>query len=94
MILLSLFPGQVTFQEKQSQDLRVFPGQTAHFSCRPHGPLIYDILWLKDDKPLVLNRSRMTLMPSGKEILKKKDSKVKTFVNLVNWNVMLMILYI
>lgn len=51
--------------ENQPQDLRVFPGQTAHFSCRMNGPLKYSVAWLKDERPLVLDASRMFIMPSG-----------------------------
>lgn len=49
----------------QPQDLRVFPGQTAHFSCMLNGPLKYDINWLKDERKLVLDETRMVIMPSG-----------------------------
>ncbi|KAK6631106.1 hypothetical protein RUM43_014202 [Polyplax serrata] len=51
--------------DTQPQDLRVFPHQTAHFSCAMNGPLKYSVTWLKDDRPLILDPSRMVLMPSG-----------------------------
>lgn len=50
----------------QPQDLRVFPGQTAHFSCMMNGPLKYSVTWLKDERPLIINEAKMVLMPSGK----------------------------
>ncbi|EEB12791.1 Neogenin precursor, putative [Pediculus humanus corporis] len=57
--------GLVPSLETQPQDLRVFPHQTAHFSCIMNGPLKYSFVWLKDEKPLSMDSSRMVLMPSG-----------------------------
>ncbi|XP_026287667.1 netrin receptor DCC isoform X2 [Frankliniella occidentalis] len=56
---------------QQPADLRVFPGQTAHFACvtqpvpgpgRAAGP---HAAWLRNDRPLLLDPARMLVMPSG-----------------------------
>lgn len=51
--------------EKQPSDLQVFPGQTAVFSCLIHAQPPPQIFWLKDQRPLVLDEARMTILPSG-----------------------------
>ncbi|KAF0758740.1 neogenin [Aphis craccivora] len=51
--------------EKQPTDLRLFPGQTAHFSCVINSQPLPKITWFKDHSPLVIDRTRMTIFPSG-----------------------------
>ncbi|XP_068083914.1 neogenin [Anabrus simplex] len=51
--------------EKQPQDLRVFPGQTAHFTCLVSAIPPARITWLKDDRPLAIDETRMVVLPSG-----------------------------
>lgn len=53
--------------EKQPTDLRLLPGQTAHFSCLVNSQPLQKIIWLKDHSPLVID-NRMTIFPSGKII--------------------------
>lgn len=50
---------------QQPADLRVFPGQTAHFACVTHSVPAARVAWLKNDRPLALDRARMQVMPSG-----------------------------
>jgi len=54
--------------EKQPTDLRLLPGQTAHFSCLVNSQPLQKIIWLKDHSPLVID-NRMTIFPSGKIII-------------------------
>ncbi|KOC68698.1 Neogenin [Habropoda laboriosa] len=52
--------------EREPQDSMVYPGQIAYLSCTlltSSNSLI--IQWLKDEHPLILNESRMTVLPSG-----------------------------
>ncbi|XP_026671553.1 neogenin isoform X3 [Ceratina calcarata] len=52
--------------EREPQDTMVYPGQIAYLSCTLlsiSSSLI--IQWLKDEHPLVLDDSRMTVLPSG-----------------------------
>lgn len=51
--------------EVQPVDLRLFPGQTALFSCLVDGQPRPLVSWLKDSRPLVLDETRMTILPSG-----------------------------
>uniref|UniRef100_A0A2S2PN96 Neogenin n=1 Tax=Schizaphis graminum TaxID=13262 RepID=A0A2S2PN96_SCHGA len=51
--------------EKQPTDLRLLPGQTAHFSCVINSQPLPKITWFKDHSPLVIDRTRMTIFPSG-----------------------------
>ncbi|XP_078035677.1 neogenin protein frazzled isoform X1 [Augochlora pura] len=52
--------------EKEPQDTMVYPGQIAYLSCTlPSSSNSLSIQWLKDEHPLVLDDSRMTVLPSG-----------------------------
>ncbi|XP_031832745.1 neogenin protein frazzled isoform X7 [Nomia melanderi] len=52
--------------EKEPQDTMVYPGQIAYLSCTlPTSSSSLSIQWLKDEHPLVLDDSRMTVLPSG-----------------------------
>ncbi|XP_053972806.1 neogenin isoform X5 [Hylaeus volcanicus] len=52
--------------EKEPQDTMVYPGQIAYLSCMlPSSSSSLSIQWLKDEHPLVLDGSRMTVLPSG-----------------------------
>ncbi|KAG8253177.1 putative aminophospholipid-translocase [Homalodisca vitripennis] len=51
--------------ERQPQDLRLFPGQTALFSCLVEGNPPPLVTWIKDGRPLVLDETRMIILPSG-----------------------------
>ncbi|XP_050425598.1 neogenin isoform X2 [Adelges cooleyi] len=51
--------------EKQPTNLRLFPGQTAHFSCVINSQPPPKIVWLKDHSALIIDASRMTIFPSG-----------------------------
>lgn len=50
---------------QQPADLRVFPGQTAHFACVTQSVPVARVTWLKNDRPLALDRVRMLVMPTG-----------------------------
>ncbi|XP_025405538.1 neogenin isoform X3 [Sipha flava] len=50
--------------EKQPTNLKLFPGQTAHFSCIINSQPPPKITWLKDHSPLIID-ARMTIFPSG-----------------------------
>nr|CAD7442449.1 unnamed protein product [Timema bartmani] len=49
--------------ESEPKDLTIFPGQTAYFSCLTQG--VAQVVWLKDDRPLRLDETRMLVLPSG-----------------------------
>ncbi|KAI4474664.1 hypothetical protein M0802_015505, partial [Mischocyttarus mexicanus] len=52
--------------EKEPQDTMVYPGQIAYLSCTlPASSSLLKIQWLKDERPIVLDENRMTIMPSG-----------------------------
>ncbi|XP_076679660.1 neogenin protein frazzled isoform X7 [Andrena cerasifolii] len=52
--------------EKEPQDTMIYPGQIAYLSCTlPTSYNSLTIQWLKDERPLVLDDSRMTVLPSG-----------------------------
>lgn len=52
--------------EKEPQDTMVYPGQIAYLSCTLPSPCSsLSIHWLKDEHPLILDDSRMTILPSG-----------------------------
>ncbi|XP_076634560.1 neogenin protein frazzled isoform X9 [Colletes latitarsis] len=52
--------------EKEPQDTMVYPEQIAYLSCTlPSSSSSVSIQWLKDEHPLVLDDSRMTVLPSG-----------------------------
>ncbi|XP_025206226.1 neogenin isoform X3 [Melanaphis sacchari] len=51
--------------EKQPTDLKLLPGQTAYFSCVINSQPLPKITWFKDHSPLVIDRTRMTIFPSG-----------------------------
>jgi hypothetical protein len=53
---------------QQPVDQRVFPGQTAYFSCWIDAIPQASITWLKDERPLHLDETRMLVLPSGKTI--------------------------
>ncbi|XP_050426964.1 netrin receptor DCC-like [Adelges cooleyi] len=50
--------------EKQPTNLRLFPGQTAYFSCVINSQSPQKIVWLKDHSLLIIDGSRMTIFPS------------------------------
>lgn len=50
--------------EKQPSNLKLFPGQTAHFSCVINSQPPPKITWLKDHSPIIID-ARMTIFPSG-----------------------------
>ncbi|XP_033610053.1 neogenin-like isoform X2 [Cryptotermes secundus] len=52
-------------QLQQPADQRVFPGQTAYFSCWVNAIPQATITWLKDERPLHLDETRMLVLPSG-----------------------------
>lgn len=44
----------------------VYAGQIAYLNCAlPASSSLLKIQWLKDEHPLVLDQSRMTILPSG-----------------------------
>ncbi|XP_071651220.1 neogenin isoform X4 [Temnothorax longispinosus] len=52
--------------EREPQDTMVYAGQIAYLSCAlPASSSLLKIQWLKDEHPLVLDKSRMTILPSG-----------------------------
>ncbi|KAK2579403.1 hypothetical protein KPH14_003264 [Odynerus spinipes] len=52
--------------EKEPQDTMVYREQIAYLSCTlPASSSLLKIQWLKDERPLVLDTNRMTIMPSG-----------------------------
>ncbi|XP_023289160.1 neogenin isoform X2 [Orussus abietinus] len=52
--------------DKEPQDTMVYPGQIAYLSCAlPTSSNLLRIQWLKDEHPLLLDESRMTILPSG-----------------------------
>ncbi|XP_012139642.1 neogenin protein frazzled isoform X2 [Megachile rotundata] len=62
MIKLASLPGF----EREPQDTMVYPGQIAYLSCTlPATSNSLTIQWLKDEHPLLLDESRMTILPSG-----------------------------
>ncbi|KAK0175713.1 hypothetical protein PV327_009442 [Microctonus hyperodae] len=52
--------------DSEPQDIAVYPGQIAYLSCTliVTSSQIY-IQWLKDEHPLIIDESRMTIFPSG-----------------------------
>lgn len=52
------------FQE-EPRDITVFPSQKAFFACRVHATPPPRVRWLKDERPLLLDEVRMTILPSG-----------------------------
>ncbi|XP_011643134.1 neogenin isoform X5 [Pogonomyrmex barbatus] len=52
--------------EREPQDTMVYAGQIAYLSCAlPASSSLLKIQWLKDEHPLILDESRMTILPSG-----------------------------
>ncbi|XP_076366090.1 neogenin-like isoform X4 [Tachypleus tridentatus] len=51
--------------EEEPQDVTVYPGQTAYFPCTIQGIPVPEITWFKDEQPLVLDLTRMLILPSG-----------------------------
>ncbi|BES95191.1 Neogenin C-terminus [Nesidiocoris tenuis] len=50
----------------EPQSLHVYPGQTAHFSCRSEDAVPQPTtLWLKDQRPITHDETRMVLLPTG-----------------------------
>ncbi|XP_046984365.1 neogenin [Schistocerca americana] len=47
------------------KDIIVFPGQTAFFNCFVDVSLEVSVMWLKDNRPLLLDETRMLVLPSG-----------------------------
>jgi neogenin len=54
--------------QKQPTDQKVFPGQTADFSCSVDATPPATVIWLKDERPLHLDETRMMVLPSGKTV--------------------------
>ncbi|XP_039298871.1 neogenin isoform X1 [Nilaparvata lugens] len=50
---------------KQPTDIRVFQGQTAHFNCLVESNSEVTRVWLKDQRPLRWDETRMFILPSG-----------------------------
>ena len=57
------------FLQLQPADQRVFPGQTAYFSCWVDATPPATVTWLKDERPLHMDETRMLVLPSGKVML-------------------------
>ncbi|XP_014240160.1 neogenin isoform X2 [Cimex lectularius] len=51
--------------DKQPQSLNVYPKQTAHFACHSNSKPQPTVTWIKDQLPLVLDETRMIVLPSG-----------------------------
>ena len=52
--------------DREPQDTMVYPGQIAYLSCTLlTSSNSLNIQWLKDEHPLLLDDSRMTILPSG-----------------------------
>lgn len=65
VFLLFFFSGLPGF-DKEPQDTMVYPGQIAYLGCvikSTSTPLT--IQWLKDERPLYVDESRMSILPSG-----------------------------
>lgn len=64
-VTLTFFEGLPGF-EREPQDTMVYAGQIAYLSCAlPASSSLLKIQWLKDEHPLVLDKNRMTILPSG-----------------------------
>ncbi|XP_018329042.1 neogenin isoform X2 [Agrilus planipennis] len=50
---------------QEPRDITVYPGQKAYFACRVQTSLPPRIRWLKDERPLQLDKLRMAILPSG-----------------------------
>ncbi|KAL1140726.1 hypothetical protein AAG570_000656, partial [Ranatra chinensis] len=50
---------------EQPRDLALTRGQTAHFACRAQGRPTPTVHWIKDQRPLLLDETRMLVLPSG-----------------------------
>lgn len=51
--------------DKYPQDVSVFVGQTVYFPCLIQGTPTAKISWIKNEQPLLLDETRMTILPSG-----------------------------
>ncbi|XP_025153044.1 neogenin isoform X5 [Harpegnathos saltator] len=52
--------------EREPQDTMVYAGQIAYLSCAlPASSSLLKVQWLKNEHPLVLDTSRMAILPSG-----------------------------
>lgn len=64
-VTLIFFKGLPGF-EREPQDTMVYAGQIAYLNCAlPASSSLLKIQWLKDEHPLVLDKNRMTILPSG-----------------------------
>ena len=50
---------------QQPSNQRVFPGETAYFSCYVEAMPPASVIWLKDERLLHLDETRMLVLPSG-----------------------------
>lgn len=58
----------------EPEDLTTSLGHTARFECLAQGVPTPKVSWFKDNEPLLLDETRMTVLPSGSlEIRKVKD---------------------
>lgn len=65
LIFFFSFKGLPGF-EREPQDTMVYAGQIAYLNCAlPASSSLLKIQWLKDEHPLVLDKNRMTILPSG-----------------------------
>ncbi|GAB6031907.1 hypothetical protein CHUAL_010299 [Chamberlinius hualienensis] len=51
--------------DEQPHDITLFPEQTARFSCSIQAIPPANITWLRDDLPIFVDSTRMTVLPSG-----------------------------
>lgn len=58
--------------QQQPADQRVFPGQTAYFSCWVDATPQATVTWLKDERPLHMDETRMLVLPSGEVTFLRK----------------------
>ncbi|KAJ3649131.1 hypothetical protein Zmor_020890 [Zophobas morio] len=50
---------------EEPRDISVYVGQKAHFACHVVSSPPARIRWLKDERPLLIDELRMTILPSG-----------------------------
>jgi len=61
--------------DEEPEDISIAVGQTARFGCSALGVPSPRALWFKDNQPLSVDESRMTILPSGSlEITKIRDT--------------------
>lgn len=51
--------------DREPQDTMVYPGQIAYLSCKLATEDRVEVQWIKDEQPISLDESRMTVLPSG-----------------------------